>query len=90
MNAMSFSDMGLAALKQQQFDAAINMLRQALGEDMDNLAARFGLARALHEKVRSSKQSVNIARCCNLMGVMKTACITLHAPCCKMAMHAVP
>ncbi|WP_348657844.1 tetratricopeptide repeat protein, partial [uncultured Thalassospira sp.] len=50
MNAMSFSDMGLAALKQQQFDAAINMLRQALGEDMDNLAARFGLARALHEK----------------------------------------
>ncbi|WP_033068878.1 tetratricopeptide repeat protein [Thalassospira australica] len=50
MNAMSFSDMGLAALKRRQFDAAINMLRQALGEDMDNLAARFGLARALHEK----------------------------------------
>jgi tetratricopeptide (TPR) repeat protein len=50
MNAMSFSDMGLSALKRRQFDAAINMLRQALGEDMDNLAARFGLARALHEK----------------------------------------
>jgi tetratricopeptide (TPR) repeat protein len=50
MNAMSFSDMGLAALKQGQYDAAINMLRQALGEDMDNLDARFGLARALHEK----------------------------------------
>ena len=50
MNATSFSDMGLAALKQRQYDAAINMLRQALGEDMDNLGARFGLARALHEK----------------------------------------
>ncbi|MBC05831.1 tetratricopeptide repeat protein [Thalassospira sp.] len=50
MNAMSFSDMGLAALKRCQYDAAINMLRQALGEDMDNLDARFGLARALHEK----------------------------------------
>ncbi|MCC9624068.1 tetratricopeptide repeat protein [Thalassospira sp. MA62] len=50
MNAMSFSEMGLAALQRRQFDAAVNMLRQALGEDMDNLAARFGLARALHEK----------------------------------------
>lgn len=50
MNAISFSDMGLAALKRRQYDAAINMLRQALGEDMDNLDARFGLARALHEK----------------------------------------
>jgi len=50
MNAMSFADMGLAALKRRQYNAAINMLRQALGEDMDNLEARFGLARALHEK----------------------------------------
>ncbi|MEQ8391035.1 MAG: tetratricopeptide repeat protein [Thalassospira sp.] len=50
MNAMSFSEMGLAALKRRQFDAAINMLRQALSENMDNLEARFGLARALHEK----------------------------------------
>ena len=50
MTTMSFADMGLAALKRRQYDAAINMLRQALGEDEDNLEARFGLARALHEK----------------------------------------
>ena len=50
MTTMSFADMGLAALQRRQYDAAINMLRQALGEDEDNLEARFGLARALHEK----------------------------------------
>ncbi len=50
MTTMSFADMGLAALKRRQYDAAINMLRQALGEDEDNAKARFGLARALHEK----------------------------------------
>lgn len=33
MTTMSFADMGLAALKRRQYDAAINMLRQALGED---------------------------------------------------------
>lgn len=45
---MSFTEMGLEALDRQHYDAAINMLRQALGEDQTDQNARFGLARALH------------------------------------------
>ncbi len=50
MSTAEFTKMGLDALSHGQYDAAINMLRQALGNDQNNLPARFGLAEALHRR----------------------------------------
>ncbi|WP_417844620.1 tetratricopeptide repeat protein [Thalassospira sp.] len=50
MTTADFTKMGLEALSQGHYDAAINMLRQTLGRNQDDLPARFGLAEALHRR----------------------------------------
>jgi tetratricopeptide (TPR) repeat protein len=50
MTTADFTKMGLEALSQGHYDAAINMLRQTLGRKQDDLPARFGLAEALHRR----------------------------------------
>ncbi|WP_085580839.1 tetratricopeptide repeat protein [Thalassospira mesophila] len=50
MTSADFTKMGLEALAQGQYDAAINMLRQTLGHNQHDLPARFGLAEALHRR----------------------------------------
>ncbi|WP_114087916.1 lipopolysaccharide assembly protein LapB [Thalassospira profundimaris] len=50
MSTAEFTKMGLDALSHGQYDAAINMLRHALGNDQNDLPARFGLAEALHRR----------------------------------------
>ncbi|PKR53177.1 tetratricopeptide repeat protein [Thalassospira marina] len=50
MTTAEFTRMGLESLSHGHYDAAINMLRQALGNDQNDQPARFGLAQALHRR----------------------------------------